>query len=740
MKTKWISAMVCMAISAIYLSGCAAAPQEAAGNEQPTEWPSGEAYTQLDKEDYVLCASSDKLELYFQPSTTHFLVKNLQDNSQWYSSPQILEEETASRLEQMKMQASLLIDYTDIGTNKVSTTNTYTGSVQDGDYTIELLQDGVCFRYHVSEIGATIPFYVRLDGDSLVTDVDTASIESQQEDIRITSIAITPYFISGRGSDEGYLFLPDGSGALVRFGTANVSADTYSRPIYGDEPTNLTMDYYLRSDEENICLPVWGMVSNGSALMAIGEEGVECGTLNAAANGQLSSMANAYISYSLLNSVMYYVGSQETRIYDDPQYTLGRITTRYLFLAGEDANYSGMARRYRAYLQETYELSDGQQNKGLYLDVYAGVTKTISTLGIPHETVVPLTTTEQLLEITDYLQENGAADITVRYRLWNSDELYGKRITSAEAASQVVKGSSLEELTARTDIRVFPALMSLQTYRGGGFIDHVLNASQSITGLPFTWYEYSPSTLQETSDAFYRNSLEKFPRMFEKLLDSLQSDKIQRLALGDIGSQLYCDYTGEGYRRTESKEQMAALVKKASEGTESLMLDAANAYACIYADVIYSAPICHSGQDILDESVPFYSLALNGLAECVAPPLNSSNVGDHALLYTVASGSGLCYSLIYEDASMLLDTPLSGLSGASFETFGQEAADRYNQLAEVYALVGDSRMYSHEYVGDGLSVTTYENGVNIYVNFGQSAAVLPDGTELAAESFAARMG
>lgn len=740
MKTKWIAAMACIAISAVYLSGCAAAPQETAGSDRPAERPSGEAYTQLDKEEYVLCASSDKLELYFQPSTTHFLVRNLQDDSQWYSSPQILEEETASRLEQMKMQASLLIDYTDISTNKVSTTNTYTGSVQDGDYTVELLSDGVCFRYHVAEIGATIPFYVRLDGDSLVTEVDTASIESQQENVCITSIAVTPYFISGRENDEGYLFLPDGSGALVRFGAANVSADTYSRPIYGDEPTDLTMDYYLRSDEENICLPVWGAVSNGSALMAIGEDGAECGTLNAAANGQLSSMANAYASYSLLNSVMYYVGSQETRLYDDPQYTLDRLTTRYLFLTGEDANYSGMARRYRTYLQETYGLSGDRQNRGLYLDVYAGVTKTVSTLGIPHETVVPLTTTEQLLEITDYLRENGAEDITVRYRLWNSDELYGNRVTSAGAASQVVKGSGLDELTARTDIRVFPALMSLQTYRGGGFIDHVRNASQSITGLPFTWYEYSPSTLQETSDAFYRNSLAKLPRMFESLLDDLQSDQIQRLALGDIGSQLYCDYTGEGYRRTETKELMAALVKQASESTEDLMLDAANAYAGVYADVIYSAPICHSGQDILDESVPFYTLALNGLAECVAPPLNNSNVGDHAFLYTVASGSGLCYSLIYENASMLLDTSLSGLSGVSFETAGQEAADRYSQLAQVYALVGDSRMYSHEYVGDGLSVTTYENGAKVYVNFGQSAAVLPDGTELAAESFAARMG
>lgn len=85
-----------------------------------------------------------------------------------------------------------------------------------------------------------------------------------------------------------------------------------------------------------------GATVNQSAVMAVGEEGVECGILKAAANGQLSTLANAYVSYSLLNSVIHYVGSEEAQIYDDPQNTLGRITTRYFFLAGEEANYSGM--------------------------------------------------------------------------------------------------------------------------------------------------------------------------------------------------------------------------------------------------------------------------------------------------------------------------------------------------------------------------------------------------------------
>lgn len=739
MKAKWIPAVALITAATLIISGCSASP-EVANESTPVERPSGEPYTELKKEDYVFCASSENLKLYFQPSTTHFLVENLQDGSQWYSSPQDLEEETGSRLEQMKMQASLVVDYTNLNTKKTGTTNTYAGSVRSGDYTVELLPDGVCFRYFISEIDATIPFYVRLDGNSLITDVDTAGIEIQQEGTHITSIAVTPYFVSGRESDQGYLFVPDGSGALIRFGASNVSADTYSRPIYGDEPTDLTTDSYLRSSEEHLCIPVWGATVNQSAVMAVGEEGVECGILKAAANGQLSTLANAYVSYSLLNSVIHYVGSEEAQIYDDPQNTLGRITTRYFFLAGEEANYSGMARRYRQYLKDAYGLSAGPHGGGLYLDVYAGVAKTVSTLGVPHETVVSLTTTEQLLKMTEELKENGVEDITVRYRLWNSDELYGKRVTSAKAASKVIKKAGLDELTEREDIRVYPALMDLQTYWGGGFIDHMINASQSITGLPFAWYEHSPSTLEETNSVFYRNTLNKFPQLFGKLLSGLESKEIRRLALGDVGNQLYCDYKGTGYRRSQTKDQMAGLVQTASEHMDSLMLDAANAYAGVYADVIYSAPVCHSGQDILDESVPFYTLVFSGLAECVAPVLNNTNVGDQALLYAVSSGSGICYSLIYENASMLLDTPLSGLSGVNFETIRQEMADNYNELTPVYQAIGGSRMYSHEYIEEGLSVTVYENGAKVYVNFNKAPRKLPDGSELAAESFAVRGG
>ena len=67
-------------------------------------------------------------------------------------------------------------------------------------------------------------------------------------------------------------------------------------------------------------------------------------------------------------------------------------------------------------------------------------------------------------------------------------------------------------------------------------------------------------------------------------------------------------------------------------------------------------------------------------------------------------------------------------------------ADNYNELTPVYQAIGGSRMYSHEYIEEGLSVTVYENGAKVYVNFNKAPRKLPDGSELAAESFAVRGG
>ena len=75
-----------------------------------------------------------------------------------------------------------------------------------------------------------------LDGPVLSARVDSAAIQ-QDGDYLVAGLAVLPYFGSGTAKDDGYLLIPDGSGALVEFGTDKSAFKTYSQPVYGSDPS-----------------------------------------------------------------------------------------------------------------------------------------------------------------------------------------------------------------------------------------------------------------------------------------------------------------------------------------------------------------------------------------------------------------------------------------------------------------------------------------------------------------------
>lgn len=82
----------------------------------------------------------------------------------------------------------------------------------------------------------------------------------------MAGLAVLPYFGSGTAKDDGYLLIPDGSGALVEFGTDKSAFKTYSQPVYGSDPAYAgDMD---TSRKQPIRLPVFGIQRNGSAFLA----------------------------------------------------------------------------------------------------------------------------------------------------------------------------------------------------------------------------------------------------------------------------------------------------------------------------------------------------------------------------------------------------------------------------------------------------------------------------------------
>ncbi len=688
-------------------------------------------YLELSNEEFVLAAEKGDLKLYFQPSTTQFKVENAADGSVWFSNPQDIDnDEYASRLIKMQMYATMIVGYSNTESQKEETLNMYTSVVRSQKYEIKLVDDGVLFEYKANEVGKKFYLAVRLSDDNLYTDAWYENLEETKENILISSVSVTPYFVSGRLGDDGYLFLPDGSGALVNFDTDNITADSYSRPIYGEEPTASTRDWYLQASEETVKLPVFGVLRNGSAVFAIAENGAEIGTMKANACGQVTAYANAYVSYRTLNSVQYKMGMQTTTVYDKKIKDVETFTTRYYFLTGDDANYSGMARKYRDYLAETYSLKGTTVNDTFYTDVYAGIYKKVSTFGIPHDKFVSLTTAEELEEMCKQISEIGAANITVRYKNWNKQELKGKRVSNANVSSSL----SFKELSDFSGAKVYPSVDTLQSYTSGGYIDALLNSSFSTVGIPFSIDDFNKSNLQSNDTTIRWVAINKLTDNVQKYMKKLSNKGFKNIAFGDLANRLYADYRDDGYLRDYSKKIMLNLLKEADSKFEGIVSDGANDYAAVYSNVIYNTPVSHSMQDILGQSVPFYSLALGGLVDCVAPSFNGEYASDDLMLRAAASGTYFCYSFMNAESSEILSTPLKSLTNMNFESTIDDATKAYNEMKKITTAAKGSRMYSHEYITETLSVTEYENGVKVYVNFANEDAVI-DSVEVPAKAF-----
>lgn len=730
---KFVSAilMLCTVCSLFTACNGGGAPQS--GNAKNDIMANAAEYTDKSGGEYVPCGESGGLRLSFRPDNNYLKIENTADNSVWYSSPENAgEDSSASKLTQFKMMSAAAVEYVNTTSKKRTALNLYTSNIKSGKYTIYKIKNGVVFEYAVTEVGKKLFLAAYLESGNLLTEVWLEDLEEKKENTAVCSVSVLPYFVRGRSDDSGYLFLPDGSGATVDFSNVMHSGNAYSRPIYGYEPTSLTSDYYLNVNNKSVYLPVYGARVNGSAIMAICEEGAETGTLSAEACGQSSSYANAYVKYKLLNSVEYNVGNYATELFDKTG-NGGVIKTRYMFLSGENADYSGMARAYRDYLVKSCKLELKKTQTGLYADVYSSVVKKVSTLGVPHNKTVTLTSEKQLARITERLKKEGAENITVRYRSWNADELKGDKVTSADG------NISAKKLKNTENARIFPAILNLQSYSGGTYLGHLLGASKSITGLPFSRKSYLLSNLNETDKTEYLISVSGFEKNMPRIIKGLKNKGFERLALGDIGNTLYCDFTGDGSRRDGTMAVMTAAVKQSAESFGELMLDKPNAYAAVYADIIYNAPVTDSGQDILSRSVPFYTMALSGISELAAGAYNGES-GDSSLLYTVAAGAGFSAEWMAEGREKLTATPLSSLSNVNFEETYKDALTLYKRVAKVYSGINGSRIYSHNYIAENVSVTEYENGLKIYVNFGKEPYTLQDGTEIPAEDFMAKAG
>ncbi len=647
-----------------------------------------------------------------------------------------------------------------------SVKNTLNGAVKDGNVRLTACEDGlkvwyyfededVCFsvRYRLTEDGFTvvIPFediveQIETGRNSKVEDAyykheESASLDNMNKAqalyYGLYEISILPYFGAAGPEDEGYLFIPDGSGALINFNNRKAFYGAYSQDIYGRDPV-LNLEVSLKT-AENVLMPVFGASFGDHGFLASAEKGAASANLNAMTSGSLTSYNNVYMKFryrqSMTLSRLVDNGYGADRalgstIVVDNTYSEGCYELRYFLLGEENADYVGMAKRYREHLADqgmTKKVEAGESP--LYLTLYGGIEQTEYFMGLPYDAVTELTSYDQAREILRELTEDGVDQIALRYCGWQKDGLESAVPAKAKPESALGGSSGWKKLLSyakEQGIQLFADVDFVNFYRSGnGYFlsqDAVQNAG-SEAALQYT-YDLNTGAKNGREDAWRLLNPGKSLKAMQTFLGRVEKLGIDSLSLGSVGSILTSDFSRKaaGIHRDDAATRLAEMVREAGESAGGVMIETGNIYAAMYADHIVNVTGDSTHFDLADETVPFYQIVLHGYVSYGTEPINLTADPDRAVLKALETGSSLGYALIQGDTIELVETRYNFLFNAGYEDWRHSAAESYLETKACLAAVADSCITGHEKLSRDVYRTDYGQAGSVYVNYGSKDA------------------
>lgn len=582
-----------------------------------------------------------------------------------------------------------------------------------------------------------VPLEYRLDEDSLVVRVPVGEViyplevldnQGQSYTYPLHTIALLPNFGAAHKEKDGYIFMPDGSGALIRFDSRKYTLSYLSTPVYGRDLTEDNRARQLVLAEQTY-MPVYGMKTEDTAFLAIIEDGEALARISAAKAGfsnsfnsvcpQFNVIPRADLSLGPIGSVVVY----QKRIYQ------GDIQVRFKFLVGENADYVGMARSYRDYLVREGHLTRLEPDRDLpfYLSVAGSIPRDEPVLGVPREVIRSLTTFEQASDIVDRLLQSGVRNLKLRYKGWlrgGPEHIFPDRVRIEHAVGGKDSFAELATMLEDNGVGFYPEVNFLTVFRNSIFdgFNTRRDAAQYFDNRPKQVTEYDIAFGVSASSAKYILSPRSLPRVVDSFFDDYSEHGIGGIGLQCLGCQVNSDFRNKPETvidRQQSAESIREQLEWISDAGYDVLVEGGNALSFPFVKGIVGAPFRSSYHDILDDTVPFYQLVLSGHMEYAGAPLNMTSDYQKMLLQSIAMGAGLHFEWAYGNTDLLTNTDYDHLYAIRFEDWLEQAIADYHKANEIFAMIRDAQISDYLELGNGESVTEYDNGCSISVNYDQ---------------------
>lgn len=682
----------------------------------------------------ILVAENDRLELHYDTVESQIILKDKLTQEEWRSTPDdIAQDKRATGVNKINRQSDLIVQYhnTSYVTDQV---NSYTGAIKKGDFTWELIENGVAIRYYFPKQGFVIPVQYVLEEDCLAASIISEGIEEEvwedpdtdpEKKQSVMNVALLPFMGAAGSDDEGYLIIPDGSGALIHFNNGRTGAAIYQQDVYGRDDALTIRKAATTTYDVN--MPLFGIVRNGRALMAVVENGDYQAQLNAMVNGQLTGYSNAYFAVQYIhmeaNTIM--PGSEHSTDVMLPTNTfrdMGNFTVRYYPLAAENATYADVAAAYRAQLGLKESIADAATQQ---LEMVASIPSIDTFLGVPYESVRVLTSYEQAAQTLRDFAAEGLNDLTLRYTGWSKQSVRGKMVTGLDLDNRLGGKKAfdgLRQAVKETGAEMVLAVDLIDIYEDGNGYWSLFAATDSVNSTAKQVPEFLQSTGYQDPEGkpWYLLSPDKVPEAARKLAENL-SGQVDGVSLSMLGNTVYSSFGKTGISRTSAGMYWQQALETLSGKIQTLSAKTASAYAFPYIEQVDATPCASSRFEVTDMEIPFYQMVTHGAMVLYTEPANEDGNVRKALLRAIEYGMYPSWRVIAGDTALLSGTDYASWHAASLDAWREEIKNTAAWMAPLGVYAG-MQMTGHEQVTATLSVTTYANGDMVLVNYGSEDA------------------
>lgn len=616
----------------------------------------------------------------------------------------------------------------------------------------DLLNDDVTKTITYTSNGFTAELYwntyklgmkleVSLEEDGLVARIPDDSIREDGEAYQIGTISIYPFMgCSYLDDKEGYLFIPDGNGALIYLDDKEGRFNSgYTAMIYGTDvgfqenvvESLLWGRHQMINDAQKVMAPVYGIAHTDDriAYLAVVEEGAMRAMIEADPNGVSVDYNRVFAKFierrlytqptSNNSSSGSFKKPEDSRSHSDLQ-------IRFMFLSEDEADYCGMANAYRDYLMSRGLLRTAEDSYRTRLD-FLGTERENWVIGTSS---VVMTTVDDIREIYGDLENAGVTSIFTVYKGWQKGGLYNVPISKYKADGGIGGTSALTGLiedAAADGIQIY-------LYNDAMRINpDEQNATFNVIKM-INKRRFSEDTHMDVYEEMMYLTPARSGKLLDKFAESYLKKGVDTICLAGVSNTLFSyNYSGEFYTRYDCGESYESMVRELDEQA-ALVLEQPFAYLWQYTDAYLDMPLYTSSYIFEDESVPFLSIVFKGVIPVYSEYVNFEANKQEFFLKMVETGTYPSFYITKESSAELIYTNSCDIYSSEYSVYRDTIIEYTSELQALNAKVAGAHIVGHEIMDNGVTKVTYDNGVMVYVNYSSTAQTV-DGTTVEAMSY-----